>query len=336
MVIGSLLGVSTAGWMGTTYAGGGVKETARDALWRALFKRPLETPYPADNPPNPEKIALGRQLFHDQRLSGARNRTCASCHDPKQGFSNGERRGVGLDGEPLRRNVPSLYSLAWGTSFYWDGRAPTLEAQARFPIEAANEMAGSLPKIVELLRSDTSVAQSFDRAFPERPSLTEDNILKALGTYERTLLAPRSRFDDWVEGDDKILTRQEQAGFSIFVGKGGCVACHGGWRFTDDAFHDIGLKSDDPGRGAVEGGTPRLAQFKTPSLRESRHTAPYMHDGSLATFDAVVKHYAGGFVARPSLATNIRRDLKLSESERQALVAFLATISSQGAAKSGY
>lgn len=329
MVFAALLGVSTAGWTGAKRAGGETRESGRDALWRALFKRPDETPHPADNPPNEVKIALGRTLFHDARLSGNKNRSCASCHDPKQSFSNGERRGIGLDGEPLQRNVPSLFNLAWGTSFYWDGRAPTLEAQARFPIEAPNEMAGSLPEAVKVLRGDAYYAEAFDRAFPERPSVTENNILKALGAYERTLIAPRTRFDDWVEGDDRALSREEQAGFSIFVGKGGCVACHGGWRFTDDAFHDIGLKSDDPGRGAVEGGTPGLAQFKTPSLRESRHTAPYMHDGSLPTLNAVVNHYAGDFVVRPSLATNIRRDLTLSELEKKALVAFLTTLSSE-------
>lgn len=300
----------------------------RDGLWRALFKRPDQIPAPSENPQSEAKVSLGRDLFHDPRLSGGGQRSCASCHSPELAFSNAERRGLALDGSPLRRNVPSLYDLAWGTSFYWDGRAPSLEAQARFPIEAANEMAGQLPVIVEALRHDPATSGAFERAFPERPAVTGANILKAIASYERTLIAPRTRFDAWVEGDDHALTPSERDGFAIFVGKGGCVACHGGWRFTDDAFHDIGLPSDDPGRGAVAGGTPGLAQFKTPSLRETRHTAPYMHDGSLATFEAVIEHYSGGLVRRASLAANIRRDLVLSGHEKAALADFLRTLSS--------
>ena len=122
--------------------------------------------------------------------------------------------------------------------------------------------------------------------------------------------------------------RNEVRGFRLFTGKAGCVLCHVGWRFTDDRFHDIGLASRDGGRGAVPGGTPGLMAFKTPSLRELAHTAPYMHDGSLPTLEAVVAHYAGGFVARPSLSTNLVRDLRLSPAERGDLVAFLRTLSS--------
>ena len=114
----------------------------------------------------------------------------------------------------------------------------------------------------------------------------------------------------------------------MFVGKGGCVGCHGGWRFTDDQFRDIGLPGDDPGRSAITGGPAALRQFKTPGLRELTRTAPYMHDGSLATLRAVLDHYTGGFVKRPSLDSNLQRDLRLSESEKSALLAFLMTLSS--------
>jgi cytochrome c peroxidase len=299
---------------------------SRDGLWRMIFARPAVTA--PDVPAPSEPIALGRDLFHDTRLSGDGSRSCASCHDPERGFSNGAPRGVGLDGRPLQRNVPGLFNLAWGKAFYWDGRAPTLEAQARSPIVAANEMSGDFATIIARLEADAAIEARFQKAFPERPSVTEASILAALAAYERTLVSPRTRFDRWVAGDDGALPGQEMEGFSIFVGKGGCVACHGGWRFTDDAFHDIGLRSDDPGRGAIPGGVPGLRQFKTPGLRELGSTAPYMHDGSLATLRDVVDHYAGNLERRPSLATNVRRDLALNETEKQALVAFLLTLSS--------
>jgi cytochrome c peroxidase len=145
----------------------------------------------------------------------------------------------------------------------------------------------------------------------------------------RSLVSPPTRFDAWVEGDAAALRPEEVRGFRLFTGKAGCVLCHVGWRFTDDRFHDIGLESRDAGRGAVPGGTPGLMAFKTPGLRELAHTAPYMHDGALPTLDAVVRHYAGGFIARPSLATHINRDLRLSARERADLVAFLRSLSSE-------
>jgi cytochrome c peroxidase len=145
----------------------------------------------------------------------------------------------------------------------------------------------------------------------------------------RSLVSPPTRFEAWIGGEAEALRPAEVRGFGLFVGKAGCVLCHVGWRFTDDRFHDIGLPGRDGGRGAVPGGTPGLREFKTPGLRELAHTAPYMHDGSLATLEAVVRHYTGGFVARPSLATHINRKLRLSAQEKADLIAFLRTLSSE-------
>src|SRR5262249_199752 len=147
--------------------------------------------------------------------------------------------------------------------------------------------------------------------------------------YVRSLVSPPTRFDAWIEGDAGALRGAEIRGFRLFTGKAGCVLCHAGWRFTDDRFHDIGLRGKDPGRSVVPGGTPGLRAFKPPSLRELAHTAPYMHDGSLPTLAAVVAHYAGGFVARPGLAPNINRTLRLSAQEKADLVAFLLTLSTK-------
>jgi cytochrome c peroxidase len=299
---------------------------SRDAVWRKIFARPVEVSAPSD-PAGIEKVALGHDLFRDPRLSGDGARSCASCHDPAKGYTNGKPKGEGLGGVALPRNVPAIYNLAWSKQFFWDGRAASLEAQARFPLLAPDELASNFALIVSRLDSDAAIKERFARAFPEHPQVSETAILEALAVYERTLVSPPSRFDRWVAGDDEALTETESEGFDLFVGKAGCVACHGGWRFTDDAFHDIGLKGSDPGRGGVEGGVPGLAQFKTPSLRELTYTAPYMHGGSLQDLRAVVDHYAGGLVHRPSLDANVVRDLILTEDEKTALISFLCTLS---------
>jgi cytochrome c peroxidase len=298
-----------------------------------MFQRPQEIPAPPDNPMTPERIALGAKLFADPRLSGGGRKSCAACHRPERAFTDGRRRAEGAAGRPLRRNAPALWNLAWSKHLFWDGRAPSLEAQARGPIEAPDEMGGDWPTIVSRLEADASMATEFRASFPEEPAISQATITKALAAYVRSLVSPPTRFDDWIAGDAQALGAAELRGFQLFTGKAGCVLCHNGWRFTDDRFHDIGLRSEDPGRGAVPGGTPGLRAFKTPSLREIARTAPYMHDGSLPTLEAVVAHYAGGFVARPALAPSMNRGLRLSRQERADLVAFLRTLSSQASSR---
>jgi cytochrome c peroxidase len=204
-----------------------------------------------------------------------------------------------------------------------------LEAQVQMPIEETREMGGNWAQILQRLGEDADLVAQFHIAFPEEPQVAQGNVLKALAAYVGSLVSPPTRFDAWIDGDAQALRPAEERGFRLFIGKAGCILCHVGWRFTDDRFHDVGLRGGDEGRGAVPGGTPGLMAFKTPSLREAAHTAPYMHDGSLATLEAVVGHYAGGFLRRPSLATNMNRDLRLDAAERADLVAFLRTLSSE-------
>ncbi len=301
----------------------------RDALWRRIFQRDGVIPG-LQNEAARRRAALGSLLFRDVRLSGAGDRSCSTCHQPDKGFTDGKANAEGISGRPLQRNTPHLFDLAWGQSFYWDGRAPTLEAQVHFPLTLPDEMSGDFAEMSRRLSAEPKMAAAFAEAFPVSRGISEPLIVKALADYVRSIVAPETRFDRWVSGDDAALTQQELAGFSIFVGKAGCVACHGGWRFTDDAFHDIGLPSTDPGRGALAGSDAGLPQFKTPGLRELLHTAPYMHDGSLKTLHDVVDHYAGGLTLRPSLAPNIVRDLRLDESEKEALISFLESLSSDG------
>jgi cytochrome c peroxidase len=307
------------------------KEPLRvENAWRALFKRDVQPPAPPENPSTPAKVTLGARLFSDPRLSGDGRRSCASCHRPELAFSDGRRRAQGLNGEALGRNTPSLFNLAWSSAYFWDGRAASLEAQVVMPIAATQEMGGDWLEILRRLNGDAGLLAAFQAAFPGQTRIAEDNVAKALAAYVRSLISQPTRFDAWIEGDGRALTANEVRGFRLFSGKAGCVLCHVGWRFTDDRFHDIGLASGDMGRGLVAGGTPGLPAFKTPSLREAAHTAPYMHDGSRATLAAVIKHYAGGLRQRPSLAPSLQRRLTLTKREQADLLAFLGTLSGPG------
>jgi len=300
-----------------------------EAAWRLLFERPTAPPAPHDNPLTAGKVALGARLFNDPRLSGGGERSCAGCHRPERSFTDGRRRAAGLTGASLARNTPSLWNLAWSEAYFWDGRAPSLEAQVRMPIVAADEMAGNWPSILARLNADGDLLAAFRAEFPEQALISEDGVAKTLASYVRSLVSAPTRFDAWIAGDSAALRDNEVRGFRLFTGKAGCVLCHVGWRFSDDRFHDIGLPGKDAGRGAVAGGTPGLPAFKTPSLRELAHTAPYMHDGSRPTLASVVAHYADTFLKRPSLAPSLRR-LHLTAAERADLIAFLGTLSSVG------
>jgi cytochrome c peroxidase len=331
IVVAGTRAVAVAMLLGLLALGSAASQEASgaEAVWRAMFKRPTDPPAPHDNPMTPEKVALGAKLFADTRLSGKRDRACVSCHQAERAFTDGRRRARGISGAPLRRNTPSLWNLAWGKTYFWDGRAPSLEAQVQMPIETADEMGGDWPTILRRLEEDADTVANFRGAFADPQPVTQTNVLKALATYVRSLVSPPTPFDAWIDGDSQVLSPAQQRGFRLFTGKGACVLCHVGWRFTDDKFHDIGLRSPDGGRGLVPGGTPGLMAFKTPSLRELTRTAPYMHDGSLATLADVVGHYTGRFVRRPSLAPTLRRDLRLSAQEKSDLIAFLAALSSE-------
>jgi cytochrome c peroxidase len=324
VAIAALLGGLTLGPAPSVEA----QATGAQGVWRSIFKRAARPPAPADNPLTDAKIALGATLFVDARLSGNGQRSCATCHRPDRAFTDGRPRAEGISGTALKRNTPALYNLAWGKQFFWDGRVSSLEEQVGLPIVAADEMGGHWPTILARLGEDADLVADFRDAFGEEEPLSQRNVTSALASYVRSLVSPATRFDAWIEGDPQALSAAELRGFRLFTGKGACMLCHAGWRFTDDKFHDIGLRSTDGGRGLVPGGTPGLMAFKTPSLRELTRTAPYMHDGSLATLSAVVDHYAGGFVRRSSLAPSLRRDLRLSAREKSDLVAFLQALSS--------
>ena len=305
-------------------------EAAPDPLaaLKARFVRPSFLPSPAANPPTPARVALGQRLFFDKEISATGTIACASCHDPKLAFSDGEVTGRGVSGRRLVRHTPSLWNLAWSPLVFWDGRAPSLEAQVRFPVEHPDEMGDSLENAVLRLSRHDVYERAFAAAFPNDPAISPRNVALALAAYERVLVSPPTRFDAFIAGDASALSAAETRGFRIFTGKGRCSNCHRGFALTDNNFYDIGLPGEDRGRGAVIALPAADHAFKTPGLRELAWTAPYMHDGSLATLEDVVRHYEEGGVARPTLSRDLPQGLRLSDKERADLVAFLETLSS--------
>ena len=299
------------------------------AALKAKFRRPDATPFPASNPFGEEKRALGERLFFDRQLSIDGSLACASCHELAKGLADGRERAVGVPGTPLARHTPGLWNLAWAAHVFWDGRARSLEEQAAGPIENPDEMAQPMGPLVQRLGADATYARAFADAFPQDPKVTAENLAKAVATYVRSLVSPVTRFDRWIAGDEQALTAQEIEGFRLFAGKAQCANCHSGWAFTDYAFHDIGLPGDDRGRGAVLGLEAAEHAFKTPGLRELGRSAPYMHDGSLASLDDVLRHYQDGITERATLSADLPRDVRLSETERAAIVAFLGTLTAE-------
>ncbi len=307
----------------------GAPEAAPSDL--AAYARPATVPFPAENPYSAAKAALGERLFHDTALSGARDRTCASCHEPGKGFQDGLAAADGLDGAPLGRRTPFIGDAAWGERYFWDGRAASLEEQALGPVQNPREMNQTLDGMVSALSAKPDYAPLFAAAFPEDPRVTSANVAKALATFERTILSGETAFDRWVAGDQAAVPDSAKRGFELFTGKAGCASCHSGWAFTDHAFHDIGLPGDDRGRGAVLGEATVDHAFKTPGLRDVGRRAPYMHDGSLKTLEAVLDHYAGDYVDRPTLSPDLPR-LTLTAEEKADLLAFLRSLDATGPA----
>ncbi len=298
-----------------------------DAL-KQQFRRPLTIPFPANAPYSLQMATLGKKLFFDPRLSGARNVSCVTCHNPSFGYAAPVDRAVGAANEKLPRHAPTALNAAWVAPLFWDGRAATLEEQAAGPVTAPAEMNMSFEQLVPELKAIGEYNQWFEHLFPGT-GVTRENILTAIATYERTIVADWSPFDRWVEGDESAIGDSAKRGFALFAGKAQCAACHTGWNLTDNKFYDIGLPSDDIGRGKIEPENPKAQYaFKTPGLRNLTQRAPFGHDGSQDTLELIVRHYEAGGIQRPSLA-DAMKPFTLTDSERQDLVAFLRTLTAE-------
>ncbi len=296
------------------------------------YQRPDSIPFPSDNPYSAEKAALGKMLFFEPRLSKNRNMTCATCHNPSFGWEDATPTSIGAQNSNLGRHSPTIINAAWGKSYFWDGRAATLEEQAAGPIESNVEMNLPMHIAVDRLKQVPSYQTWFKRVFGSS-GITDENIKKAIATFERTVVSGQAPFDSWIEGDESAISESAKRGFELFNGKAQCADCHSGWNFTDHEFHDIGLSTEDKGLGARTGDPKQDFAFKTPSLRNISQRAPYMHNGEMNDLRSVIVHYIGGGIPRPTRSA-LMQPIPLSGQDVADLEAFLMSLTGKDASVS--
>ena len=283
---------------------------------------------PEGNAFDARRWELGRRLFFDALLSRDGTIACASCHRPELFFADDRPFSAGVGGARTRRNAPSLFNRGFGSELMWDGRAPTLEAQVLLPIEDEVEMGLPLDELLARLAAHGEYPALFAAAFDD--GLTRDNLARALAQFVRRLVLGDSPVDRFRAADAAALDPEARVGLWVYESKGRCWRCHSGPNFSDEGYHSTGVGVHDgaaePGRAAVTGDPADRGRFKTPSLRGVARTAPYMHDGSIATLAEVVEFYRKGGVAHAERDA-LLEPLELTSREAAALVAFLEALS---------
>ncbi|HXX17372.1 MAG TPA: cytochrome c peroxidase [Candidatus Eremiobacteraceae bacterium] len=302
------------------------------------IKAPLglpPVPIPPDNPPTEGTIALGRRLYYDPALSVDGTISCASCHAPEFAFSDRRPVSVGVGQKTGTRHAPTVINSAYYTEQFWDGRAPSLEEQAKGPITNPVEMAHSLDGAVKRLQADAKYPALFKNAWGT-DQISIEMVIKSIASFERTVIAGDSPFDRFYYGHDfRAMSPQAQRGLKIFISskKGDCEVCHTIGKdyalFTDNKFHNLGVGADtrgelnDLGRYAITKVDADMGCFKTPSLRNLANRGRYMHDGSFPSVKDALAHYIGGGNWNPHLDKEIHSLDTLSFDERDELLAFL-------------
>ena len=298
---------------------------------REIYRRPDGVPHPETNPYSAAKSELGRTLFFDPILSGSHARSCASCHNPGLSWGDGLPRALGENQAVLPLRSPTLIAVAWMPRLGWDGKFRDIESVAFGPITSKVNMNLPESEAIARLAAIPGYVRAFTAAFGET-DITRRKIELALATYERSIVPSASPFDRWIEGDVTAIGAAAKRGFEIFAGKARCTGCHSGFAFSDGSFHDIGTAKDaDIGRGRYfPNSVPLRHAFKTPTLRDVTRRAPYMHDGSVPTLEAVIDLYDRGGIDRPSRSKLIF-PLGLSNNEKSDLIAFLGTLTGEPA-----
>lgn len=338
-----------------------------------LAALPAQAPYPTDNVPNIDKIELGKLLFFDPILSGNKDVACASCHHPEFGFAESLEISIGVNGSGLgskrsfssnndipfvKRNSQTVLNTAFNgitknsnsnpvkAPMFWDLRAESLEKQALEPIKAFEEMRGhafsekeALEIIVKRLQKNTAYQVLFKKAFGQENSVSIENLGKAIASYERTLLANNSRFDQYMRGDKTALSQNEIDGMMAFL-KSGCSQCHNGPMFSDYKTHALGI-ADNEKLSFIDDGFQKKEEFRTPSLRNLRFTFPYMHNGTIKTLENVLEFYedlSGGKIRNPRINSHqidpLIKNLKVDFKDISAIVEFLNTLNDDSFDKS--
>lgn len=283
-------------------------------------------PFPKDNPITPDKIAFGKRLFFDVRLSRNNQISCATCHQPEKAFTDGVSKSKGVFGRIALRNAPSLLNSAYSKSYMYDGEIKSLEEQVLVPLQDHFEMGSSMREVLQKLSKDTEYKRLAKSIFNRE--LDAYVITRAISTYERSLISQNSKFDQYLMGQKELLSANELAGWLLFSKKLYCTQCHSGANFTNYQVLSNGLYADygsDQGRYRIHGLEKDKGTFKVPSLRNVSLTAPYMHDGSIQTLREVISHYSKGgadFVNK----SPIIKPFELTDLEISQLESFLRTL----------
>ena len=305
------------------------KKTATPYIFSlpAGFKEPL---VPRENPMTREKAALGQLLFFDPILSDDSTIACASCHAPELAFTDGRKTSTGLQGRRGKRNAPTLVNVAYYPYFFSEGKVQDLETQAQAPGLHEEEMGTKMKDMIYRLRKNTFYRKKFRQVFHEE--IDVKHFVYALACYERTLIAANSPYNRfYTTGDSAVLTADEKKGMELFFSdRTNCSQCHQGKLFTNFSFQNIGLYEwyEDPGLARVNSLAKDSGLFKTPTLLNVAYTAPYMHDGNMATLEDVIEFYNTGGKKHPNKSKWVK-PLGLTEEEKKCLVSFLKTLTDE-------
>lgn len=344
-VLLAVLAVLAVSWIATSsrrsLVAAGTNSAALPVGKPVTIKAPLglpPVPIPPDNPPTADTVALGRRLYYDPQLSADGTISCASCHAPQFAFSDQRPFSVGVGGKTGTRHAPTVLNSAYSELQFWDGRAPSLEEQAKGPIANPVEMAHTLDGAVTRLQADPKYRELFQKAWGT-DQITIDMVAKSIASFERTVIAGNSPFDRFYFGhDNKALSPAAQRGFKLFTDpkKANCAVCHTIGKthalFTDNKFHNLGVGADtrgnlnDSGRYAVTKQDADMGCFKTPTLRNLANRAPFMHDGSFPTVKDALAHYIGGGNMNDHLDKEIHALDFLTFDERDDLLQFLDSL----------
>ena len=286
----------------------------------------MKTPdVPEDNPLTKAKVELGKLLYFDKRLSRDNTVSCATCNDPKNGWTDQDPVSTGIKGQKGGRSAPTVLNSAYSEVQFWDGRAPSLEEQAKGPIQNPIEMGFTHDEAVARLSGIKGYAPLFKAAFGD-PKVDIDRVAKAIAGFERTVVTGNAPFDRHEAGTKGALKPAAERGMALYFGKANCSVCHSGPSFTDSQFHNLGVgmsaEKPDLGRHDQTKADADKGAFKTPTLRNLKDTAPYMHDGSQKTLEEVVAFYNKGGEKNANLSKDMR-PLHLSDEEQRDLLAFL-------------
>ena len=283
-------------------------------------------PIPEETGLDPDKVSLGRELFHETRLSRDGSVSCASCHDLARGGGDGRRVSIGIEGKLGVINSPTVFNASLNFKQFWDGRATSVEDQIDGPVQSPIEMGSLWPEVVAKLYEHDSYPERFEAIYPD--GISRNSIKDAIGTFVRSLVTPNSRFDQWLKGDDSALTSQEREGYALFKSYG-CVSCHQGMNVGGNMFQVFGVLNEyfkkrgniteaDFGRFNVTGNPADRHSFKVPSLRMAAHTAPYLHDGSAATLREAV-----------DIMFEFQLGREAPDEDKDAIVAFIKTLAGE-------